>query len=347
MQTVRPYRASDRDSCLALFDGNTPRFFDLSERAGFAAWLDTSTHLYLVIERIVDGDARIVACGGHALDAGGAVASLCWGMVAQDLHGQGLGRALTQARLDAIRAVPGVASVSMNTSQHTQGFYARFGFETVKVTPDGFGPGIDQWDMHLSLKNVEPEHGHIAPVPLEKAYRLLKHGPSILVSARHAGIDNVMAAAWACALDFAPPKLTVVLDKATRTRALVESSGTFVIQVPTAAQLQLTHAVGTHSLDAQPDKLARAGVQLFHMEGFDLPFVAGCSAWLACRLIPEPHNQAAYDLFIGEVVGAWADTRVFRDGHWHFEEADPSWRSLHYIAGGRFYAIGEALDADT
>jgi flavin reductase (DIM6/NTAB) family NADH-FMN oxidoreductase RutF len=184
---------------------------------------------------------------------------------------------------------------------------------------------------------------HIAAVPLEKAYRLLNHGPSVLVSARHGGVDNVMAAAWACALDFAPPKLTVVLDKATSTRALVEGSGTFVIQVPTAAQLHLTHAVGTRSLADEPDKLARAGVELFAREGHDLPFVAGCSAWLACRLIPEPHNQDTYDLFIGEVVAAWADTRVFSEGHWHFENADPSLRSLHYIAGGQFYAIGESL----
>ena len=147
MQTVRPYAASDRDACLALFDGNTPRFFDPSERADFAAWLDTSTHPYLVILR----DGRIVACGGHALEAGGSVASLCWGMVAQDVHGQGLGRALTQARLDAIRAMPQVARVTMNTSQHTQGFYAGYGFVTVNVTPAGFGPGIDQWDMVLQL----------------------------------------------------------------------------------------------------------------------------------------------------------------------------------------------------
>lgn len=184
---------------------------------------------------------------------------------------------------------------------------------------------------------------HIASVPLEKAYRLLNHGPSVLVSARHGGVDNVMAAAWACALDFAPPKLTVVLDKATSTRALVEASGIFVIQVPTVAQLQLTHAVGTRSLADEPDKLARAGVELFERDGHDLPFVAGCSAWLACRVIPEPHNQNSYDLFIGEVVAAWADTRVFSDGHWHFEKADPSLRSLHYIAGGQFYAIGESL----
>lgn len=184
---------------------------------------------------------------------------------------------------------------------------------------------------------------HLAAVPLAKSHRLINHGPTVLVSARHGGIDNVMAAAWACALDFAPPKLTVVLDKSTKTRELVERSGRFVIQVPTVAQLQLTSALGRHSLASAPDKLADAGVQLFGIDGFDQPFVAGCSAWLACELIAEPHNQQTYDLFIGEVVGAWADTRVFRDGHWHFDAADPAWRSLHYIAGGHFHATGPAL----
>ena len=184
---------------------------------------------------------------------------------------------------------------------------------------------------------------HISPVDLQKAYRLINHGPTVLVSARHAGVDNVMAAAWACALDFAPPKLTVVLDKSSRTREMIEKSGTFVIQVPTVAQLQLTHLVGTLSLATMPNKLKLSGVELFGIEGHDLPFVAGCSAWLACKLIPEPHNQQTYDLFIGEVVGAWADTRVCSNGRWHFEDADPSWRSLHHVAGGNFYAIGEPL----
>ncbi|EGH49750.1 flavin reductase-like protein, partial [Pseudomonas syringae pv. pisi str. 1704B] len=36
---------------------------------------------------------------------------------------------------------------------------------------------------------------------------------------------NVMAAAWACALDFSPPKVTLVIDKMTKTRELVEKSG--------------------------------------------------------------------------------------------------------------------------
>lgn len=186
---------------------------------------------------------------------------------------------------------------------------------------------------------------HIQTVPLEKAYRLLNHGPTVLVSSHFAGVDNVMAAAWACALDFAPPKLTVVLDKAVKTRALVEQSGRFVVQVPTVALLDLTNEVGSISLADDPDKLRRAAVSLLRLAGDTLPFVEGCSAWLECRLIPGPHNQDSYDLFIGEVVAAWADDRVFRDGHWHFESADPGWRSIHHVAGGHFYAIGEPMSA--
>lgn len=181
----------------------------------------------------------------------------------------------------------------------------------------------------------------IKPVALEKAYRLLNHGPTVLVSARHGGVQNVMSAAWSCALDFAPPKVTVVLDQATATRPLVEQSGYFVLQVPNMGQLELTYNVGHASLADAPDKLEKFGVELFQVDGYDVPLVAGCSAWLICKVLPEPRNEQVYDLFIGEVLAAYADERVFRDGHWHFETAEPRFRSLHYIAGGTFYAIGE------
>jgi flavin reductase (DIM6/NTAB) family NADH-FMN oxidoreductase RutF len=192
---------------------------------------------------------------------------------------------------------------------------------------------------------TSPQTSHIAPVDLAKAYRLINHGPTVLVSASHDGVANVMAAAWACALDFAPPKVTVVLDKSTRTRALVEASGRFVLQVPTVRQLALTQAVGNTSLADDADKLRRCGVTLFQQDAEPTPLVEGCAAWLACRLVPEPHNQQAYDLFIGEVQAAWADTRVFANGHWRFEEAGPEWRSLHHVAGGHYYAIGAPLSA--
>ena len=192
-----------------------------------------------------------------------------------------------------------------------------------------------------------PPNPHFTPVPLDKAYRLLNHGPTVLVSASHAGEDNAMAAAWACALDFAPPKVTVVLDKATRTRELVEASGMFALQLPTVPQAAMTVGIGTDSSKTVPDKLQRHGVALFAAPGQPAqttpPLVQGCAAWLLCRVIPEPHNQQAYDLFIGEVLGAWADERVFRNGHWEFDTAPDELRTLHYVAGGQFYATGASV----
>ena len=184
-----------------------------------------------------------------------------------------------------------------------------------------------------------------APVALDKAYRLLNHGPTVLVSAAHAGQHNVMAAAWSCPLDFSPPKVTVVIDKATATRALIEGSGRFVLNVPARALAAQTVGVGTDSAKDVPDKLAKHGVQLFSVGETPAPLVQGCVAWLACTLVPEPHNQQAYDLFIGEVTAAWADERVFRDGRWHFEDAPDDLRTLHYVAGGQFYAVGEVVRA--
>jgi flavin reductase (DIM6/NTAB) family NADH-FMN oxidoreductase RutF len=185
---------------------------------------------------------------------------------------------------------------------------------------------------------------HVAPVPLDTSYRLMNHGPTVLVSATHGGRDNVMAAAWACVLDYGrSPRVTVVLDKSTLTRELIEASGRFALQLPTRAMARLTVGVGTDSARQVPDKLARHGVKLFRAPGDDLPLVEGCAGWLACRLLPEPHNQEVYDLFIGEVSAAWADDRVYRDGRWRFDDAPDDLRTIHHIAGGDFFVTGEVV----
>jgi ribosomal protein S18 acetylase RimI-like enzyme len=145
---VRDYTLSDRERCLALFDGNVPLFFAVSERPDFAQFLDKDAldGSYQVLER----RGRVVACGGFTVGKDGKTASLCWGMVDRGLQGSGLGSALTQARLAAL-AKRGVTQVKLDTSQHTQAFYARFGFQVVAITEDGYGAGLDRWDMLLSL----------------------------------------------------------------------------------------------------------------------------------------------------------------------------------------------------
>ena len=179
-------------------------------------------------------------------------------------------------------------------------------------------------------------------VPLPKSYLLLNHGPTVLVSSTHGGRQNVMAAAWNMALDFDPPKVAVVIDKSTLTRELVEASGEFVLNVPARGQAALTLAVGSESGRGM-DKILKVGAGTTAASRVGAPLIAGCLAWLECRVIPEPHIQQTYALFLGEVLAAWADPAAFSDNRWHFPTDDR--RSIHYLSGGSFFATGEEFKA--
>jgi len=184
------------------------------------------------------------------------------------------------------------------------------------------------------------------PVDLKHAYRLLNHGPTVLVGSAHAGRANVMAAAWAMPLDFDTPKIAVVVDKSTLTRELIDASGVLSLCVPTVAMKDLVMAAGGMSGKNHPDKLGLCKISTQAAPQTGVPLVDGCTAQMECRVLPATaHVAGPHDLILAEVIGAWADERVFSQGRWHFENAPPELRSLHHVAGGHFYAIGEAAQS--
>jgi flavin reductase (DIM6/NTAB) family NADH-FMN oxidoreductase RutF len=179
------------------------------------------------------------------------------------------------------------------------------------------------------------------PVELKHASRLLNHGPTVLVaSGDGAGRRDVMAAAWNMPLDFLPPKVAVVIDKATFTRELIAASGSFVLSVPCAAQIDLVVAVGNSS-GRDIDKFAAHGIATAPASQVPAPLVEGCLAWLECKVCPEPHNEASYDLFLAEVVAAWAEDFAFKNGHW--QDLPEPQRALHHLGGGNFFTSGGLL----
>lgn len=145
---AREYRPEDVRQVLRVFDSNVPEFFVSSERQAFEAFLAELPGPYFVIEQ---PPGEIVACGGYAIVPEERRADLCWGMVGRAHHGRGIGRHLTQLRLDAARRDARVDSLILNTSQHTRGFYEKLGFVTEKLVIDGFAPGLDRCDMRLSF----------------------------------------------------------------------------------------------------------------------------------------------------------------------------------------------------
>lgn len=182
----------------------------------------------------------------------------------------------------------------------------------------------------------------IKAVDLKKAYRLLQVGPTTMISAKYNGIGNVMAAAWVSLAG--SNKVMAFMGAQAYTRELVERSGLFAVQIPVVSQMETVLYAGEHSYKDTPDKNDK--ILTFYQEGFDIPLVKGCAGWLVCKVIPNAEYERQHNLFMGEIVGAWSDDRVFRNGHWIFDDAPDELRTIHYVAGGQFYAIGKGTRFD-
>lgn len=144
---IRFYERADFAACQQIFDSNVPTFFAEEERAEFFEFLTHPPGPYLVFEE----KGMIVACGGWANSRTTTnEVILCWGMVRHDRHRGGIGASLMEARLTAIFENNSSAIVSLNTSQHSANFFARFGFQTVHMQKDGYAAGIDLVEMKLT-----------------------------------------------------------------------------------------------------------------------------------------------------------------------------------------------------
>ena len=150
--SIRPYDLSDKSACLAIFDSNCPEFLDPSERSDYEEFLEkhAAAKGYLVIEH----SGEIVASGGIAFYPDDDTGWFCWGLVTRDRHRQGLGRLLTSARIELAQKTDGVTRLELDTSQKTKAFYESFGFVTKLVTKNGYGSGLDRYDMELSLSKT-------------------------------------------------------------------------------------------------------------------------------------------------------------------------------------------------
>jgi flavin reductase (DIM6/NTAB) family NADH-FMN oxidoreductase RutF len=178
-------------------------------------------------------------------------------------------------------------------------------------------------------------------VLLRRAYKLINHGPTTLITSAYGGKQNVMAAAWVMALDYEPAKVAAVIAAGTFTRGLVEASGEFVVNIPTVAMAEAVYAVGQVSGDEE-DKFAVHTFTTQPASIVNAPMIDGCAAWLECKVVPEPAMQEKYDLFVADVVAAWSDPESFKDGVWQFPSDDK--RTIHHLSGGVFLSSGERVD---
>jgi predicted GNAT family N-acyltransferase len=144
---LRPYTEADLEAVVEIFRSNIPKYFGPGEEPGLRDFLSSTRGENYYVGDI---EGTLIAAGGVAVNENQTV-SLCWGMVRADHLGTGLGRELTEYRIGKAKEIFGGLPLFISTSQHTQGFYEKFGFRLTKHERDGFGPGIDICEMLLDV----------------------------------------------------------------------------------------------------------------------------------------------------------------------------------------------------
>ena len=145
---LREYQPSDRAACLAVMRSNVPPYFGEDELPEFETFLDASPCPYYVLDAVAEG---VIGMGGQFLRKEPRSGGIAYGLITRSWHGQGFGEFLLLFRLERLLRMGPVDQVLVNTSQHTEGFFTRMGFETAATRKDYYAAGIDRVEMVLPL----------------------------------------------------------------------------------------------------------------------------------------------------------------------------------------------------
>lgn len=140
---IRAYQPNDKDAVIHLFRLNTPAYFSKSEEEGLLDFLDKHTDFYYV----ADAEGEVLGSGGFILSNDNSLGTICWDLVHPEMHGKGVGRKLTEFRIQVMQRLGPPQSIIVRTAQFTHGFYEKMGFVLREIVKDYWAPGYDLYYM--------------------------------------------------------------------------------------------------------------------------------------------------------------------------------------------------------
>lgn len=161
--------------------------------------------------------------------------------------------------------------------------------------------------------------------------------PAVLVSCGAGEQSNIITLAWAGTLCSAPPQVGIGVRPSRHSHGLIKGVGEFVVNIPTAEQVEFVDYCGTVS-GRDEDKWAACDFARASAAEVDVPLIAECPVNMECRL-QQTLTLGSHDLFIGEVLAVQIDEDVLDErGRLDVAEIDP----FAYL-NGEYRRVGELL----
>lgn len=141
--TIRRYAEADRENVIYLLRLNTPAYFSPTEEEDLIDYLDHhAAHYY-----VMDSGSGLVGCGGINFVGDPPVVRISWDIFHPDYQGKGLGRMLTEFRIEKIKEYPNIQIIVVRTSQLAYKFYEKLGFELQEIVKNYWADGFDLYLM--------------------------------------------------------------------------------------------------------------------------------------------------------------------------------------------------------
>ena len=140
----------NNSSCSYSFNFSiTCRNFDHSEESDYKTYLETELGDYFVVEE----NGIIVGAGGINYVTNKNMACLSWDIISPSSQGKGIGRKLTEFRINYLNENPTIHNIIVRTSQLVYKFYEKLGFELESVEKDFWAKNYDMYQMKYNWQD--------------------------------------------------------------------------------------------------------------------------------------------------------------------------------------------------
>ena len=178
-------------------------------------------------------------------------------------------------------------------------------------------------------------------IPLDRVHRLFGGRPTCLLTTQYKGQVNVMTIAWVCPISVAPPLVALAIHPSCYTHDMLGRSEELVLNIPGRPLAEQLLTCGTLS-GADADKIMLTGLSLESGRRVEVPWIDECLAHIECAVV-ENLMPGDHTVFIGEIVGAWAEEEAF--GHyWRVPADNEDVLPLHHLGGRRFGLLGRVIE---
>ncbi|MBD3253897.1 MAG: flavin reductase family protein [Candidatus Lokiarchaeota archaeon] len=169
--------------------------------------------------------------------------------------------------------------------------------------------------------------------------------PVVLVGADVDGKPNFMPIAWISIAEHKPPMILISASQTHYTNKGIKQKQTFSVNTPSVDMVKITDYCG---LNTGKDVDKSTLFDVFYGELETAPMIKECPLNLECKVVRHVDTGTGHDIFIGEIVQAYAEETIVKNNVPDIKKLQPLIFSMndnnYWTLGdlvGRAWSIGK------